>query len=209
MTEITKKSDYKNLLDRVSMLIEEARRKAVTQVNTLIVQTYWAVGGLIVDDEQEGREKADYGTALIAELSKDLTKRYGKGFSKSNLFLMRKFYLTYPPQKFQTVSGKFKSGQILSWSHYCELITIKEEHARSFYEIESINNKWSVRELKRQINALLFERLALSKDKERVMQLAQKGQGMCLAAQPRPHHLETVESLLRPRCQHCHNPLMN
>jgi len=148
MTEIIKKEDYKSLLGRVSTLIEETRRKAVKQVNTIIVQTYWAIGGLIVEEEQKGAEKADYGTALIVELSKDLTERYGKGFSKSNLFLMRRFYLTYPPQKFQTVSGKFKNGQILSWSHYCELITIKDDHARSFYEIESIKNNWSVRELK-------------------------------------------------------------
>ena len=176
MTEIINKSDYNSLLDRVSTLIEEARRKAVKQVNTIIVQTYWEIGRLIVEEEQKGKEKADYGTALIVELSKDLTKRYGKGFSKSNLFLMRKFYLTYPPQKFQTVSGKFMNGQILSWSHYCELITLKDDLTRSFYEIESIKNNWSVRELKRQINSLLFERLALSKDKDKVMQLAQKGQ---------------------------------
>jgi predicted nuclease of restriction endonuclease-like (RecB) superfamily len=176
MTEIIKNPDYNSLLDRVSTLIEEARRKAVKQVNTIIVQTYWEIGRLIVEEEQKGKEKADYGTALIVELSKDLTKRYGKGFSKSNLFLMRKFYLTYPPQKFQTVSGKFENAEFLSWSHYCELITIKDELARSFYEIESIKNNWSVRELKRQINTLLFERLALSKDKEKVMQLAQKGQ---------------------------------
>ena len=176
MTEITKKPDYKSLLDRVSTLIEEARRKAVKQVNTIIVQTYWEIGRLIVEDEQKGEERAEYGTALIVELSKDLIKHYGKGFSKSNLFFMRKICLTYPPQKFQTVSGKFKSGQILSWSHYCELITIKDDHARSFYEIESIKNNWSVRELKRQINTLLFERLALSRDKDKVMQLAQKGQ---------------------------------
>ena len=176
MTGIIKKPDYKNLLNDISRLVEGARRKAVKQVNTIIVQTYWEIGRLIVEEEQKGEEKADYGTALIVELSKDLTKRYGKGFSKSNLFLMRKFYFTYLPQKFQTVSGKFNNGQILSWSHYCELIAIKDDPARSFYEIESIQNNWSVRELKRHINSLLFERLALSKDKDKVMQLAQKGQ---------------------------------
>ena len=140
MTELINKSDYNSLLDRVSTLTEEARRKAVKQVNTIIVHTYWEIGSLIVVEEQKGEERAEYGTALIVELSKDLTKRYGKGFSKSNLFLMRKFYLTYPPQKFQTVSGKFKNGEFLSWSHYCELITIKDDLARSFYEIESIKN---------------------------------------------------------------------
>jgi predicted nuclease of restriction endonuclease-like (RecB) superfamily len=176
MTGIIKKPDYKNLLNDISRLVEGARRRAAKQVNTIIVQTYWEIGRLIVEDEQKGEEKANYGTELIVELSKDLTKRYGKGFSKSNLFLMRKFYSTYPPQKFQTVSGKFNNGQIHSWSHYCELTTIKDDLARSFYEIESIKNNWSVRELKRQINSLLFERLALSKDKDNVMQLAQEGQ---------------------------------
>jgi hypothetical protein len=131
MNAITKNPDYKYLLDSVSTLIEEARKKVVKQVNTIIIQTYWDFGMFIVEEEQKGEEKADYGTALIVELSKDLTKRYGKGFSKSNLFLMRKFYLTYPPQKFQTVSGKFKNGEILSWSKWSDL---KLEGARRILE---------------------------------------------------------------------------
>ena len=125
MTEIIKKPNYKSLLGSVSKIIEAARWNAVKQVNTIIVQTYWEISRLIVEKEQKGEEKADYGTTLIVELSKDLIKHYGKGFSKSNLFLMRRFYLTYAPQKFQTVSGKFREGQILSWSHYCELRNIQ------------------------------------------------------------------------------------
>lgn len=176
MTEIIKESDYTSLFDNVSTIIEEARRKAVKQVNTIIVQTYWNIGRLIVEGEQKGKERAEYGERVLKRLANDLAKKYGRGFSKSNLFLMRKFYLAYPPQKFQTVSGKFGEVRILSWSHYCELITINDDPARSFYEIESIRNNWSVRELKRQINSLLFERLALSKDTDKVMQLAQDGQ---------------------------------
>ena len=176
MTEIIKESDYTSLFDNVSTIIEEARRKAVKQVNIIIVQTYWNIGRLIVEGEQKGKKRAEYGERVLKRLANDLAKKYGRGFSKSNLFLMRKFYLAYPPQKFQTVSGKFGKGRMLSWSHYCELITINDDPARSFYEIESIRNNWSVRELKRQINALLFERLALSKDMDKVMQLAQGGQ---------------------------------
>jgi len=176
MTEIIKESDYTSLFENVSTIIEEARRKAVKQVNTIIVQTYWNIGRLIVEGEQKGKERAEYGERVLKRLANDLAKKYGRGFSKSNLFLMRKFYLAYPPQKFQTVSGKFGEVRILSWPHYCELITITDDIARSFYEIESITNNWSVRELKRQINSLLFERLALSKDKDKVMQLAQDGQ---------------------------------
>jgi predicted nuclease of restriction endonuclease-like (RecB) superfamily len=183
MTEIVNKSDYKGLLDRVSTLIEEARRKAVKQVNTIIIQTYWEIGRLIVEGEQKGEERAEYGERVLKRLANDLTKKYGRGFSERNLEMMRKFYITYPhisqttsakssqqlTGETRTLSAEFltPSGQILSWSHYCELITIKDDHARSFYEIESIKNNWSVRELKRQINSLLFERLALSKDKEK------------------------------------------
>ena len=192
MTEVIKKPDYKSLLDSVSTLVEEARRKAVKQVNTIIVHTYWEIGSLIVEEEQKGEERAEYGERVLKRLANDLTKKYGRGFSERNLEMMRKFYITYPhisqtmsakssqqlTGETRTLSAEFHtpSGQILSWSHYCELITIKDDLARSFYEIESIKNNWSVRELKRQINSLLFERLALSKDKEKVMQLAQKGQ---------------------------------
>jgi len=192
MTEVIKKPDYKSLLDSVSTLVEEARRKAVKQVNTIIVHTYWEIGSLIVEEEQKGEERAEYGERVLKRLANDLTKKYGRGFSERNLEMMRKFYITYPhisqtmsakssqqlTGETRTLSAEFHtpSGQILSWSHYCELITIKDDLARSFYEIESIKNNWSVRELKRQINSLLFERLALSKDKEKVKQLAQKGQ---------------------------------
>ncbi len=114
-------------------------------------------------------DRAEYGKELIVNLSKRLTKEYGRGFSKSNLFNMRKIYLAYP--KFQTVSGK------LTWSHYCELLGISDESKRSFYEKESINTNWSVRESKRQIKTSLFERLLLSSgenNKKDVLELALK-----------------------------------
>jgi len=156
MTGIIKKPDYKSLLDSVSTLIEEARRKAVKQVNTIIVHTYWGLGRLIVKEEQKGEERAEYGERVLKRLANDLTKKYGRGFSERNLEMMRKFYITYPHIS-QTLSAKStqqltgetqilspefhtSSGQILSWSHYCELITIKDDLARSFYEIESIKN---------------------------------------------------------------------
>jgi len=171
MRNKVKTSSYHNLLQKVSHLLEEARRKTLRQINTVLLNTYWQIGKLIVEEEQRGRKRADYGEELIKKLSKDLSKRFGKGFGKSNLFMMRRFYLLYPPKKFQTLSGKS-----LSWSHICELLLIKDSAARAFYEIETIHNSWSVRELKRQINSMLFERLSLSKDKKKVIQLSQKGQ---------------------------------
>jgi predicted nuclease of restriction endonuclease-like (RecB) superfamily len=164
-------SNYHSLLQKVSHLLEEARRKTLRQINTVLLNTYWQIGKLIVEEEQRGRKRADYGEELIKKLAKDLSQRFGKGFGKSNLFMMRRFYLLYPPKKFQTLSGKS-----LSWSHICELLLIKDSAARAFYEVEAIHNNWSVRELKRQINSMLFERLSLSKDKKKVIQLSQKGQ---------------------------------
>ena len=118
---------------------------------------YWNVEKIIVENEQNGNIKAEYGKQVMKELSKELRKILGSGFSVSNLFNMRRFYITYP--KFQTLSGK------LSWSHYCELLSIENIEERNFYEKECINSNWSVRELKRQIDTSLFERLLLSEGK--------------------------------------------
>ncbi|SFE34208.1 Predicted nuclease of restriction endonuclease-like (RecB) superfamily, DUF1016 family [Peptostreptococcus sp. D1] len=155
----------------IKLLLNEARNTVVTQVNNILLKTYWEIGKIIVLDEQNNSDRAEYGTSLLKNLSKQLTKEFGRGFSKSNLFNMRRFYLTY--QKFQTVSGK------LSWSHYSELLSISEDSKRSFYERECENSNWSVRELKRQINTSLYERLLLSQGKEnknKVLELALKGQ---------------------------------
>lgn len=159
-----------NLYGRIAELIVSARKQVATQVNTALLVTYWNVGRLIVEDEQKSMYRAEYGKQVLKELSKRLTKDFGKGFSVSNLQYMKKFYLKY--QKQQTVSVK------LSWSHYCELLTISDDDKRSFYEHECINSHWSFRELKRQIDSSLFERLLLSDgqaNKEKVMQLAMNG----------------------------------
>lgn len=150
--------------------LENARKNVAQQVNTQLLTTYWNIGRIIVEYEQQNQIRADYGKQTLRELSKELTREFGKGFSRSNLQNMRAFYLAY--EKCQTVSGK------LSWSHYCELLSITDENKRSFYEKESINSGWSVRELKRQIDSSLYERLLLSSgdaNKEKVLSLAQKG----------------------------------
>ena len=151
-------------------LLENARKNVAQQVNTQLLTTYWNIGRIIVEYEQQNQIRADYGKQTLREFSKELTREFGKGFSRSNLQNMRAFYLAY--EKCQTVSGK------LSWSHYCELLSITDENKRSFYEKESINSGWSVRELKRQIDSSLYERLLLSSgdaNKEKVLSLAQKG----------------------------------
>ena len=151
-------------------LLENARKNVAQQVNTQLLTTYWNIGRIIVEYEQQNQIRADYGKQTLRELSKELTREFGKGFSRSNLQNMRAFYLAY--EKCQTVSGK------LSWSHYCELLSITDENKRSLYEKESINSGWSVRELKRQIDSSLYERLLLSSgdaNKEKVLSLAQKG----------------------------------
>ena len=132
--------------------------------------TYWEIGRRIVEEEQNGKVRAKYGKAIIKNLSDELTKEFGKGFSVDNLENMRKFYLTY--SKSETPSRNFE----LSWSHYIFLTRINNPDERNFYEIESIENSWSLRELKRQFNSGLFERLLLSKDKYKVEELSTQGQ---------------------------------
>lgn len=156
----------KNIVD----LIQTSRKNLTVQVNNAITQTYWNVGKYIVEFEQKGSAKAEYGSGLLSNLSKILTARLGKGFSRPNLNNMRKFYMFYPnSQKCQTVSDK------LSWSHICELLTIDEELERSFYEKECIAENWNVRSLRRQMDSALYLRLASSKDKNGILELSQKG----------------------------------
>ena len=187
---------YTTLIKRLADIIHSARATAVRQINRAQVLAYYEIGREIVEFEQKGKARAGYGEELINKLSKDMTEKFGRGFSEINLRNMRRFYLEFPIRiqqtvpvkssdayKFQTVSGKSSIPQIvsakfeplLSWSHYCELLSVENPLARSFYEQESINNNWSFRELKRQINSQLFERLALSKDTKAVMRLAKRG----------------------------------
>lgn len=159
-----------SMILEIRELLENARKNVAQQVNTQLLTTYWNIGRIIVEYEQQNQIRADYGKQTLKELSKELTQEFGKGFSRSNLQNMRAFYLTY--EKCQTVSGK------LSWSHYCELLSISDDNKRSFYEKEAVNSGWSVRELKRQIDSSLYERLLLSDgdaNKEKVLLLAQNG----------------------------------
>lgn len=160
------------LFGRIAELIELARKQVVTAVNLTMVHTYYEIGKAIVEDEQQGQARAQYGKGVLKDLSKRLTAQFGKGFSVENLDRMRFFYKTYAPSISSTPLTKFS----LSWSHYLILMRITNAEARSFYEIESTANHWSLRELERQINSALYERLALSRDKQGVKQLAEKGQ---------------------------------
>ncbi len=169
-----------NLSQKISNLLTEARKRVLQTVNHTMVLTYFEIGRMIVEEEQNGKERADYGTYLLYELSQNLTKEFGKGFSITNLKQMRQFYSIYSKQ--QTISVKSKKGQTLSdefklsWSHYLKLMRIDDELERKFYEIEAFKNNWSLRELDRQYNSALFTRLALSKDKQEVLKLAAHGQ---------------------------------
>ena len=175
-TDLTK-NDMQPVIKEIRNILEEARNNVARQVNNELLAAYWNIGRIIVDYEQTVPERADYGKQTLKELAKELTKEFGKGFSRANLYNMRLFYMNY--KKIQTVSGK------LSWSHYCELLSISDPNKRSFYEKESINSNWSVRELKRQIDSSLFERLLLSRgdtNKEQVLELALHGNEISVPA---------------------------
>ncbi len=156
-----------HLVAQIKSLLEESRQRIAVEINTTLLQTYWQIGKIIVEDEARHIGNAEYEKQSLRQLSKVLTREFGRGFSRSNLSNMRQFYLTH--KDVQTPSGQ------LSWSHYCELHTISNEEKRSFYEKECINARWSVRELRRQIESSLFERLLLSSgdaNKEKVLSLA-------------------------------------
>lgn len=164
-------NNYQSLISQISSTYLEGQKNAVLAVNSFLVETYWQIGRYIVEFEQNGKAKAEYGKALLKNLSEDLSIAHGKGFSLSNIYLMRQFFIKYP--KFQTASGKFKR---LSWSHFCELIPIDNELERQFYETQCQIENWNIRELKRQKKSSLFLRLAVSKDKEGILKLAHEGQ---------------------------------
>ncbi len=167
MYQISSNEMLNTLISNIEQTVAIAKEKLATSVNTTITETYWQIGKYIVETEQDGKIKAAYGKKLLTTLSHELTLRLGKGYSRPNLNNMRKFYLKYP--KCQTVSDK------LSWSHICELIKLDDDLERSFYERQTVNENWSVRELQRQIDSALFLRLAVSRDKEGILSLAQRG----------------------------------
>jgi predicted nuclease of restriction endonuclease-like (RecB) superfamily len=200
MNELQVREDA--LFERISALIDLAHKRVKTAIDTTMVYTYYGVGHYIVEDEQQGEQRAQYGKAVLKNLSARLTNKYGEGWSVETLTLCRKFYSVYsnlvngvyeiglkPQQSFPNTSKIVNSVDefqldiqhranpfTLSWSHYLVLMRIKNEEERRFYEIECQKQDWSVRQLKREYGASLYERLALSRDKEEVMRLSQEGQ---------------------------------
>jgi predicted nuclease of restriction endonuclease-like (RecB) superfamily len=171
--ELTADAEYQSLLGRISQVYTAGQARACQAVNANLTETYWQIGRDIVEFEQGGKVRADYGTALLASLSRDLTLKHGKGFSRSNDIRIRQFYLAFP-------KGATLSHQ-LSWSHVVELLKIEDPLERSFYEQQAAREKWAVRELQRQKKSSLFLRLATGKDKAAILQLAAQGQ---IIAQP-------------------------
>lgn len=164
------KHNQSGFYDKIANLLKDARKNVVQTVNKTMVYTYFEIGRMIVEEEQNGNERAEYGKQILKELSKRLNAEFGKGFSQRNLEQMRQFYLTY--SKTQTPSAEFN----LSWSHYLKLMRIDNEDERKYYQIEAYENNWSLRELQRQFDSALYERLVLSRDKKAVKELSEKGQ---------------------------------
>lgn len=165
-----------DLIESIKSIVLSTRNSVAQRVNQELVFTYWRIGKEILDTERKNDIDNQTSRKIILSLSKQLTNEIGKGFSRSNLFNMRKFYMEYPDV--QTVSGH------LTWSFICELLIIEDKTKRSFYEKETINSNWSFREMKRQIDSSLYERLLLSKgknEKEKILQLAKKGQEISTA----------------------------
>lgn len=187
------------LAEKIESLVTEARRKVASVANTAQVYTYYEIGRYIIDDEQGGKIRAEYGKGVLKRVSERLTERLGKGWSVENLTSMRKFYVLYS-ERLEIVTSGYEIPQTssadnevsasienrnqwtrnqrftLQWSHYQILTHVKDADARSFYEIEAFKQQWSKRQLQRQIGSGLYERLAISRDKEEVMRLAKEGQ---------------------------------
>jgi predicted nuclease of restriction endonuclease-like (RecB) superfamily len=156
---------------RIRDILVRSRNEALQAVNATMVRAYWEVGREIVVEEQRGRGRADYGVRLIETLAERLTTEFGKGFNETNLKYMRQFYVAYPNRH----APRDESATPLSWTHYRLLLKVANSEARAFYEREAVRARWSTRELERQVNSLLYERLALSRDKEGVLRLAEQG----------------------------------
>lgn len=191
-----KKSTNKNaLFNSIKELIVQSQKQIVRNVNYTILITYYEIGRVIIEDEQKGQHRADYAKEILLNISKRLTEEFGKGYSMTNLEYIRKFYKIYINRIPQSPIGKSGKAGLksknpitqslieqskvpfkLSWTHYIQLLKIEKDEERSFYEIEAAHENWSVRELQRQFDSSLFERLALSRDKESIKELAKKGQ---------------------------------
>lgn len=159
---------YSGLITDIGNILEQGRRQAVVSVNIILLETYWQIGREIVEYEQKGKGKAQYGSNLLDKLSRDLKEKYGNGFSRRNVSDIRKFYLIY--NKWQAVPAK------LTWTHFVSLLSISDDYERQFYEKQCALESWSTRELDRQINSALYTRLLLSKDKKGLIELSKKDQ---------------------------------
>lgn len=168
MIELRKNVDYQQLIEKIGITYQSAKSKIISAVNTEMLLAYWQIGKDIIEFEQGGKVKAEYGKQLLENLAKDLTLQHGKGFSRSNLNYMRLLYNKYPIC--ETLSHK------LTWSHYYELLKVEDDLAREFYEKQAIKENWTIRELRRQKKTGLFHRIAIGKDKERILELSKKGQ---------------------------------
>jgi predicted nuclease of restriction endonuclease-like (RecB) superfamily len=168
MGNLNKNKGYDKLIESIGSIYTKAKSNVASAINAEMLNAYWEIGKYIVEFEQDGKQRAEYGTKLLERLSKDLTLMFGKGFSLSNIKRMRQFYNEY--KNSATLSHQ------LSWSHYIEFLKIDDKLERSFYEKQSLLENWSIRELKRQKKSSLFMRLASSKNKKEVLKLAQKGQ---------------------------------
>jgi predicted nuclease of restriction endonuclease-like (RecB) superfamily len=174
------------LFNKVIQIVELARMQVITAVNLAMVHSYFEIGKMIVEEEQEGKDRAKYGKFVLKALSKRLTEQLGKGFSEQNLRNMRQFFLKFADRDIsirQKASGELEKSNStffnsfnLGWSHYLVLMRIENISERNFYEIEAHKNNWSEPQLKRQYHSSLYERLALSRDKEQVLKLAEQGQ---------------------------------
>lgn len=170
-------SGYAAVFRKVSALLQEARHAAARRINGIMTAAYWEIGRNLVQTEMRGRDRAGYGEKLISLLSRDLSLRFGRGFSKSNLYQMRAFHLAYK-DIFQTVSGELEDRSAafpLPWSHYVRLMSVVNEEARRFYEAEALRGGWTIRELDRQIQSLFYERVALSRNKGRMLAQSRRG----------------------------------
>ena len=167
LPQVSQDGELNHLADKIACIINEGKNALALNINATIIQTYWNIGRYIVEFEQSGKSKSQYGTAMLTRLAKILRAKVGRGYSRPNLNNMRKYYLLYPI---------CQTSDKLTWSHICELITIDDDLERSFYERECIAAKWNVRSLRRQMDSGLFLRLAANKDKEEILKLSQNGQ---------------------------------
>lgn len=189
---ISNNQNIDNLFQKVADLIEQARKRVVTAANIAEVYTKYHIGQYIVEYEQKGNIRAQYGKQVLKGLSEKLTARFGAGWSYANMKNIRQFYVIYSErltsgypfgkqkanQQLANYNDSSENGFMLSWSHYLILMRLENPEARSFYEIECAQQQWSKRQLSRQIGSCLFERLALSRDKDEVMRLAREGQAI-------------------------------